>query len=70
MHTGIGDPSRAREGRHRVPDRAERVRLASTFGAVLRVERAIGRSSSSPTPPGWTAGPSTASKTGSAGRPR
>jgi len=39
MHTGIGDPSRAREGRHRVPDRAERMRLTSGFGAVLRVER-------------------------------
>ena len=39
MHTGIGDPSRAREGRHRVPDRAEQVRLRSTLGVVLRVER-------------------------------
>ena len=39
MHTGIGDPSRAREGRHRVPDRAERVRLLSTLGVVLRLER-------------------------------
>jgi len=28
-----------REGRHRVPDRAERMRLTSGFGAVLRVER-------------------------------
>ena len=39
MPTGTGDPSRVREGRHRVPDRAERLRLRSTFGAVLRVER-------------------------------
>jgi len=28
-----------REGRHRVPDRAEQLRLRSTFGAVLRLER-------------------------------
>ena len=34
-----GDPSRAREGRHRVPDRTEQGRLRSGFGAVLRVER-------------------------------
>ena len=41
MHTGTSDsdPSRARVGRHRVPDRAEQVRLRSTLGAVLRVER-------------------------------
>ena len=39
MRTGTGDPSRACEGRHRVPERAEQLRLRSTFGAVLRVER-------------------------------
>ena len=39
MPTGTGDPSRAHVGRHRVPDRAERMRLTSGFGAVLRVER-------------------------------
>ena len=39
MISTADDPSRAREGRHRVPDRAERVRLASTLGVVLRVER-------------------------------
>ena len=39
MPTAIGDPSRVREGRHRVPDRAEQGRLRSGFGAVLRVER-------------------------------
>jgi len=30
---------RARERRHAVPDRAERVNLAATFGMLLRVER-------------------------------
>jgi len=39
LHTATGDPSRAREGRHRVPDRAEQVRLTSTLGVVLRLER-------------------------------
>ena len=39
MRTDTGDPSRAREGRHRVPDRTEQGRLRSGFGAVLRVER-------------------------------
>ena len=39
MRTDTGDPSRVREGRHRVPDRAEQLRLRSTFGAVLRLER-------------------------------
>ena len=39
MRTATGDPSRVREGRHRVPDRPERMRLTSGFGAVLRVER-------------------------------
>lgn len=39
MRTGTGDPSRARVGRHRVPDRTEQGRLRSGFGAVLRVER-------------------------------
>ena len=38
MRTDTGDPSRVRVGRHRVPDRAEQVRLRSGFGAVLRVE--------------------------------
>jgi len=31
--------SRARDRRHAVPERAERVTLAATFGMVLRVER-------------------------------
>ena len=39
MSSGVDDPSPARVGRHRVPDRAERVRLASTLGVVLRLER-------------------------------
>ena len=40
MRTATGDPSsRARDRRHAVPDRAEQVRLRSTFGAVLRLER-------------------------------
>ena len=39
MRIATGDPSRVREGRHRVPDRAEQLRLRSTFGAVLRLER-------------------------------
>jgi len=39
MSSDPDDPSRAREGRHRVPDRAEQVRLRSTLGVVLRVER-------------------------------
>ena len=41
MHTGTSDsdPSPARVGRHRVPDRAEQVRLRSTLGVVLRLER-------------------------------
>jgi len=39
MSSTADDPSRAREGRHRVPDRAEQVRLRSTLGMVLRVER-------------------------------
>jgi len=39
MPTAAGDPSRARVGRPGVPDRAEQVRLASTFGTVLRLER-------------------------------
>jgi len=39
MSSGVDDPSPARVGRHRVPDRAEQVRLRSTLGAVLRVER-------------------------------
>ena len=39
MRTGTSDPSPAREGRHRVPDRTEQGRLRSGFGAVLRVER-------------------------------
>ena len=36
MHTGTNDPSGARVGRHRVPDRAERVRLLSTLGVVAK----------------------------------
>ena len=39
MRTDTGDPSRAREGRHRVPDRTEQGHLRSGFGAVLRLER-------------------------------
>ena len=39
MPTDTGDPSRVREGRHRVPDRAEQLRLRSAFGMVLRLER-------------------------------
>jgi len=39
MPTDTGDPSRARDRRHAVPDRAEQLRLTSTFGAVLRLER-------------------------------
>jgi transcriptional regulator with XRE-family HTH domain len=39
MSSDPDDPSRAREGRHRVPDRAEQVRLRSTLGVVLRLER-------------------------------
>jgi len=39
MVTDTGDPFRAREGRHRVPDRTEQGRLRSGFGAVLRLER-------------------------------
>ena len=40
MPTATGDPSsRARDRRHAVPDRPERMRLTSGFGAVLRVER-------------------------------
>jgi len=39
MSSGPDDPSRAREGRHRVPDRTEQVRLRSTLGVVLRSER-------------------------------
>ena len=41
MHTATSDsdPSRAREGRHRLPDRPEQVRLRSTLGVVLRLER-------------------------------
>jgi len=39
MRIATGDPSPARVGRHRVPDRPERMRLTSGFGAVLRVER-------------------------------
>ena len=39
MPTATGDPSRVREGRHRVPDRPERMRLTSGFGMVLRLER-------------------------------
>jgi len=39
MPTDTGDPSRARDRRHAVPDRPERMRLTSGFGAVLRVER-------------------------------
>ena len=37
--TSDSDPSPARVGRHRVPDRAEQVRLRSTLGVVLRLER-------------------------------
>ncbi len=39
MRIATADPSRVRVGRHRVPDRPERMRLTSGFGAVLRVER-------------------------------
>ena len=39
MSSGADDASHARDGRHAVPDRAERVHLAATFGVVLRVER-------------------------------
>jgi len=39
MPTDTSDGSRARDRRHAVPDRAEQVRLRSTFGAVLRLER-------------------------------
>ena len=39
MRIATADPSRARVGRHRVPDRAEQVRLRSTLGVVLRLER-------------------------------
>ena len=39
MRADTGDPSRVREGRHRVPDRTEQGRLRSGFGAVLRLER-------------------------------
>jgi len=39
VSSGADDASRARDGRHAVPDRAERVHLAATFGVVLRVER-------------------------------
>ena len=39
MRIATADPSRVREGRHRVPDRPERMRLTSGFGMVLRLER-------------------------------
>ena len=39
MRTDTGDDSRARDRRHAVPERAEQLRLRSTFGAVLRLER-------------------------------
>ncbi len=39
MSSDPDDPSRAREGRNRVPDRAEQILLRSTLGVVLRVER-------------------------------
>ena len=39
MRTATGDPAPACVGRHRVPERAEQLRLRSAFGAVLRLER-------------------------------
>ena len=39
MRIATADPSRARDRRHAVPGRPERMRLTSGFGAVLRVER-------------------------------
>jgi transcriptional regulator with XRE-family HTH domain len=39
MRIATGDGSRARDRRHAVPERAEQLRVRSTFGAVLRLER-------------------------------
>ncbi len=39
MSSVTADPPRARDRSRAVPDLAERMRLISTFGAVLRTER-------------------------------
>jgi len=41
MHTGIGDPSRAREGRHRVPDAGGGTASTSPTGVLAAVVAAV-----------------------------